>query len=183
MVVRIQFLIFAALGFTVLLGLGAERAMAHNEAELRGITDDGRRVLLKENHTWDFIKVPVGNPETSAVLTILEVTDLEEACRFKMHMQNNLNVKIVHLVPRFGFYNKDGVLFDTISKSFSSLKPGKDKYTKMQVSGIGCSQISLVKIFDAARCRMGDIDIWNEKEGECLSHLYLKPTDLINISM
>jgi hypothetical protein len=40
----------------------------------------------------------------------------------------------------------------------------------------------VIKVIDASRCRMGDIDQWNEEEGECFSHLYIEPSDLINIS-
>ncbi|MFK7978289.1 MAG: hypothetical protein AB8C02_19295 [Halioglobus sp.] len=157
-------------------------ANAHDTPRINGITDDGRRVILRSDHTWDFLEVTPGDPETSAVLTVLEITDLEEACRLKLHLKNNLDIKITHLVPRFNIYNNEGVLFDTVSKSFSGLKPGKDLYTKVQFSGVGCSQISRVHLFSASRCRMGDIDIWNEKEGQCLSRIYVEPTDLINIT-
>lgn len=155
---------------------------AHEDAELRGITDDGRRVILKQDHTWDFITLVEGDPQDSAVLTVLEVTDLEGACRLKLHLKNNLPMKIVHLVPRMNIYNHEGVLFDSVSKSFAGLRPGKDKYTHVQFDGLGCTQIGLVKIVSAARCRMGDLDIWNAEEGKCLSRLHLMPTDLINIS-
>jgi hypothetical protein len=157
-------------------------ASAHDDPELLGITDDGRRVILKQDHTWDFVEIPAGDPETSAVLTVLEVIDLQEACVVKLHLQNNLPMRIGHLVPRFNIYNQEGVLFDTVSKSFASLKPGKDKYSEVRFSGIGCSQISRAHLFSAARCRMGDIDIWNEKDGQCLGRLYVTPTDLINLS-
>lgn len=155
---------------------------AHDEPIIKGLTDDGRRVILKSDHTWDFLEIVPGDPATSAVLTVLEVTDLEEACRLKLHLKNNLGIKITHLVPRFNIYNQEGVLFDTVSKSFAGMKPGKDHYTEVQFSGLGCGQISRVHMFSASRCRMGDIDIWNEKEGQCLSRLYITPTDLINIS-
>lgn len=157
-------------------------ATAHDEPLIKGITDDGRRVILRSDHSWDFMEVPPGDPATSAVLTVLEMTDLEEACRLKLHLKNNLNMKITHLVPRFNIYNLEDVLFDTVSKSFAGLKPGKDVYTQVQFSGVGCSQISRVHLFSASRCRMGDIDIWNEKDGQCLSRIYVTPTDLINIS-
>lgn len=155
---------------------------AHDEPQIKGITDDGRRVILNVDHTWDFVEIVPGDPSTSAVLTVLEVTDLEEACRLKLHLQNNLGVKITHLVPRFNIYNEEGILFDAVSKSFAGLKPGKDHYTQVQFSGLGCSQISRVHLFSASRCRMGDIDIWNEQDGQCLSRVYVTPTDLINLS-
>ena len=57
-----------------------------------------------------------------------------------------------------------------------------EKYTEVQFAGIGCKDIAHVKVYDAARCNMGDIDQWNEEEGECLSHLYVEPSELINMS-
>lgn len=174
--------IFATIAALLLAITAPGQALAHEDAELRGITDDGRRIILLQDHTWEFVEVMENDPANSAVLTVLEVTDLEQACRLKLHMKNNLPMKIVHLVPRMNIYNWEGVLFDSVSKSFAGLRPGKDEYTELQFNGLGCSQISLIKIVSAARCRMSDIDIWNAKEGECLSRLYLTPTDLINIS-
>lgn len=177
MITKLRFL-FLALS----LVLTSNAVARHDGGELQGITDDGRRVILKENHKWQFVEVVRGDPETSAVLTILKVEELDTACRMELHLANNLSMKIVHLVPRFGIYNLEGVLFDSASKSFANIKPGRDKYSSIQFHGIGCHQISKIKVYDAARCRMGDIDIWNEEEGQCLSRLYLTPTDLINIS-
>ena len=54
--------------------------------------------------------------------------------------------------------------------------------TNTEAFCIGCHEMSLVKVVDAARCRMGDIDQWNEEEGQCLSHIYVEPSELINIS-
>lgn len=176
MLVKIQALVVAA---ALWLSVAA---VAHDDGILFGITDDGRRIQLNQDHTWDFMDLPKGDPATSAVLTILEVTDLGEACNLKVHMKNNLPMRIGHLVPRFNIYNQDGVLFDTVSKSFANMKPGKEQYSSMQFSGIGCSDIKFAHLFSASRCRMKDIDIWNEKEGECLSRLYVTPTDLINLS-
>jgi hypothetical protein len=36
-------------------------------------------------------------------------------------------------------------------------------------------------VFDASRCKMGEIDQFNEEKGECLSRIYVEPSDLINI--
>jgi hypothetical protein len=78
--------------------------------------------------------------------------------------------------------NNQGVIYDTKSIAFASIKPTNYKYTDVQFEGIGCMDISHVKVLDAAHCNMGDIDQWNEEEGECFSHLYIEPSDLINIS-
>lgn len=165
----------------LILGILMSADPLHAES-LRGITDDGRRVLLKSDGTWEFVQIPVGDPDTSAVLTVRDVVDYEKACRLDLHLKNNLTMRIGHLVPRFGIYNQDAVLFDSVSTSFSNIKPGREQYTSVQFNGIGCGQISRVKVYDAARCRMGDIDIWNEKEGQCLSRIYVTSSEKIDIS-
>ena len=154
----------------------------HNGPEIEAKTDDGRRVVLKEDHTWDYIEISEGDPATSAVLTVMNIQEMQDACRLEFRLQNNLGYKISNLVPRFGVYNQDGILFDSSSKSFTTIKPTKAEFAKVQFSGIGCHEITHIKVYDAARCKMGNIDQWNEEEGQCLRLLYVEPSELINIT-
>ena len=165
----------------VLLGFGA-CVQAASEPDLGAVTRDGRQVLLKSDHTWDFVQFEEGDPSTSAVLTVTRVWDMQDACKLQFRLQNNLGYKIHALVPRFAIVNKEGIVYDNPSISFTSIMPTKNKYTEIQISGVGCHAMSQVKLIDAARCRMGELDQWNEKEGECLSHIYLEPSEEINIS-
>lgn len=165
----------------LILLLGLE-TRAHAESELTAVTVDGRRVLLKSDHTWDFIEFVQGDPSNSAVLTVTRIWEMQDACKLQFRLQNNLGYKIGALVPRFTVQNKDGVVYESPSISFQSIKPTKNKYTEIQISGLGCHEISQMKLIDAARCRMGEIDQWNEKDGECLSHIYLEPSQQINIT-
>ena len=167
--------------FIVLL-LPAMVAAAHDEPRIQATTFDGREVVLFEDHTWEFVEYEPGDPERSAVLTILKVIEMDDACRLEMHLQNNLDFKIRSLVPRFTVFNQRGVMFESKSKGFSSIKTGKDQYGDLQFSGIGCRDISRIKVHGAERCTMGTIDMFNAEEGECLSHIYVMPTDLINLS-
>ena len=97
-------------------------------------------------------------------------------------MQNNLGYRISSLVPRLAVRNQEGILYTTRSLSFTALKPTKAKYTFVQFSGIGCRDISQVQVFDASRCKMGEIDQFNEMPGQCLSRIYVQPSDLINFT-
>ncbi len=172
-----------SLASLVLLGtVLSATAVAHSEQNLRATTDDGRVVVLKVDHTWDFVTVQDLEPEKSAVFTVTKVEDLKDACRLQVRLENKMGFKLRNIVPRMAVYNLDGVKFDRGSVAFSSIKPTKDQYTKVQFDGIGCSEISQIKVYDAGRCVMGHIDKWNEKEGECLSYLHIVPSDLINIS-
>jgi hypothetical protein len=151
-------------------------------AGIKAMTMDGRQVLLKSDNTWEFVSLAQGDPSVSAVLSVTRIWDMEEACKLQFRLQNNLGYRISNLVPRMSVQNQAGVVYDSKSISFASLNPTTEKYTEVQFAGIGCKDIAHVKVYDAARCNMGDIDQWNEEEGECLSHLYVEPSSLINIS-
>jgi hypothetical protein len=157
-------------------------AQAETEEVINAVTLDGRRVLLNGDNTWEFVQAAAADPATSAVLTVTRVWEMDQACKLQFRLQNNLGYRISALVLRMSVQNKDGVIYDTKSISFASIKPTDDQYREMQFSGIGCHAISHLKVFDAARCRMGEIDQWNEEEGECLSHVVIEPSNEINIS-
>lgn len=152
------------------------------EADIKAVTRDGRQILLKSDHTWEFVQFTQGDPATSAVLSVTKVWELQEACKLQFRLQNNLGYKIGAIVPRFTVQNPEGIIYVSPSISFNGILPTDDKFTEIQISGIGCHAISHMKLVDASRCRMGEIDMWNEKEGECLSHIYLEPSEEINIS-
>jgi hypothetical protein len=155
---------------------------AQSETELKAVTTDGRQVRLNGDQTWEFIEFVSGDPASSAVLAVTQVWEMQEACKIQFRMQNNLGYKIHALVPRFSIIKSGDIVYDNPSISFTSIMPTMNKYTEMQISGIGCHEISQLKVIDAARCRMGELDQWNEKDGECLSHIYIEPSQEINIS-
>ena len=173
--------ILTFLSLALLLGL-AGSTLAQSEENIQAVTLDGTPVLLKPDKTWEYAPVAASDPSNSAVLTVTRIWDMEDACKLQFRLQNNLGFRISTLVPRLSVLNEKGILYDTKSISFSSIKPTDDQYTEVQFSGIGCHAISHMKVFDAGRCRMGDIDQWNEEEGQCLSHIYVEPSTEINIS-
>jgi hypothetical protein len=150
--------------------------------DIHAFTSDGRQVLLKDNNTWSYVESGQGDPSKSAVLTVTEVVEMGDACKFQFRMQNNLGYRISTLVPRLAVKNLDGIIYETKSVSFTSIRPTKAEYTEVQFTGIGCHEMQQVTVFDASRCRMGDIDQWNEEQGQCLSHIYVEPSQLINIT-
>jgi hypothetical protein len=164
----------------MLLGFAAA-ALAQDE-DIKAVTLDGRPVVLKSDNTWEFVNFEEGDPANSAVLTVTRIWEMDDACKLQFRLQNNLGYRISALVPRITVQNHDGIIYDTKSISFASIKPTDSQYTEIQFSGIGCHGIKHMKVFDAARCRMGKIDQWNEAEGECLSHLVVEPSQEINIS-
>ncbi len=178
-VTTIRRIITSTLFFIFLTGAGFALS---SETDITAVTVDGRTVVLKADNTWEFAEITQGDPSVSAVLTVTRIWDMGKACKLQFRLQNNLSYRISTLVPRLTVMNKEGVIYDSKSIAFASIKPTNDKYTDVQFERIGCQEISHIRVHDAARCRMGDIDQWNEEEGECLSHIYVEPSDLINIS-
>lgn len=158
-------------------------AQAHDGPEMQAITDDGRVVVLREDHTWEYVEIEQGDPAHSAVLTVTEVKEMHEACGLQIRLQNNMTHRIRSIVPRFSVYNDKNIEFDSKSQSFTAIKPTRSQYKRIQFNGIGCHEIKWVRVHDAARCTIGEVvDMFNETEGQCLSYIYVEPSDLINIS-
>lgn len=181
-VIKQAFLFSLCLLLPLVTHAESEPTAAIPASGIKAVTMDGRQVLLKGDNTWEFVTLAQGDPSVSAVLSVTRIWDMEEACKLQFRLQNNLGYRISTLVPRMSVQNQAGVVYDSKSISFASLNPTTEKYTEVQFAGIGCKDIAHVKVYDAARCNMAEIDQWNEKEGECLSHLYVEPSALINIS-
>ena len=145
------------------------------------VTPDGRHVLLKNDHTWEYIQVEQSSPEKSAVLAVANVRELSNACDIGFRLTNNLPYTIKSLVPSFSAYNKDQVLFDTKSKSFNSINPTRSQYQEVRFIGIRCPEISHIKLFGADRCTMGPFTKFDSTEGECLKRVYVEESDLMRV--
>ena len=102
------------------------------------VTPDGRRVLLRDDHTWEVVEAEQGDPATSAVISVANVRGLRNACKIGLRLDNNLGYNIKSLIPSFSAYTRDGVLYETVSKAFSSIKPTRDQYKQIQFIGITC---------------------------------------------
>jgi hypothetical protein len=146
------------------------------------VTPDGRRVMLRDDHTWEVVEAGQGDPSTSAVISVANTRGLRNACKIGLRLENRLGYTIKSLIPSFSVYTSDGVLYETVSKSFSSIKPTRDQYRQIQFIGITCDDISHIRVHGADHCSMGAMDKFNESEGECLSHIYVQESDLIKIT-
>jgi hypothetical protein len=146
------------------------------------VTPDGRRVLLRNDNTWEYIQVEQGDPSKSALMEVANIKELRNACNVGLRLTNNLGYKIKSLVPSFSAYTRDGILYNTVTTAFSSIKPTRDQYRQIQFIGLRCRDIEHIVVGGAGHCSMGPMDKFNEAEGECLSHIYVQASDLINIS-
>ena len=155
--------------------------VTHTKEGVVVITPDGRRVLLRDDHTWEVVEAEQGDSSASAVISVANVSGLRNACKVGLRLENNLGYNIKSLIPSFSAYNRDGVLFETVSKAFSSIKPTRSQYKQIQFIGITCDNIGHVRVHGAGHCSMGEMDKFNESEGECLSHIHVQASDLIKL--
>ena len=149
---------------------------------IRVVTPDGRQVLLRNDNTWEYIQVEQGEPSKSALIEVANIKELRNACNIGLRLTNNLGYKIKSLVPTFSAYTRDGVLYNTVSTAFSTIKPTRDQYRQIQFIGLRCQDIEHIVVGGAGHCSMGPMDKFNEAEGECLSHIHVQASDLIDIS-
>lgn len=63
------------------------------------VTADGRRVLLRDDHTWEVVEAEQGDPATSAVISVANVRGLRNACKIGLRLDNNLGYNIKSLIP------------------------------------------------------------------------------------
>ena len=145
------------------------------------VTPNGRHILLKDDYTWEYIEVEHLAAEESAVLEVVNIKEHGSTCDIGFRLTNNLPYKIKSLVPRFSAYNKDQVKYETLSKSFNSIKPTRSQYQKVRFIGISCSDISHIKLHGADRCTMGPFTKFDSGEGECLKQVYVQESELIKV--
>lgn len=146
------------------------------------VTPGGRHVLLRDDNTWEYIQVEQGLPSKSALIEVANIKELRNACNVGLRLTNNLDYKIKSLVPSFSAYTRDGILYEKVSTAFSTIKPTRDQYRQIQFIGLRCQDIDRILVSGAGHCSMGPMDKFNEAEGECLGHIYVQASDLINIS-
>ena len=150
-------------------------------ADMEAVTKEGRKVVLKDDKTWEYMQPTQSDASISAVLSVINVEDMGSLCKLGLRLQNNLGYKIKSLVPSFTAYKTGGLRFDSVSKSFSSIKPTLDLYREIQFHGLGCSDIDHIQVHGADQCDMGPLDKYNNEEGECLRKVFVQASDLINI--
>ena len=155
--------------------------VTHTKEGVVVVTPDGRRVLLRDDHTWEVVEVEQGDPATSALISVANVRGLRNACKIGLRLHNNLGYNIKSLIPSFSAYTRKGVLYETVSKAFSSIKPTRDQYKQIQFIGITCDDIGHIKVHGAEHCSMGLMDKFNEAEGECLSHIHVSGSEQMQL--
>jgi hypothetical protein len=159
---------------------------AHTWAAFEVTAPDGRRVLLKDDGTWRYLdaaeagKAADGTKDASeAVLSLESRSEVGQNCYFRLGLANNLPYEIKSIVPSLSVYRADGVLYETRSVGFFSLKPGNSQSKVVLFQGIGCTEIARLKVSGGDRCEMGDLDRFSPESGVCLSRVRVVASDLV----
>jgi hypothetical protein len=155
--------------------------VTHTDEGIDIVTPDGRHVLLKNDHTWQYIEQEQPPAEKSAVLSVVNIRKYRNACDIGFRLTNNLPYLIKSLVPRFSAYTKDQIMFDSLSGSFDSIKPTGSQYKSIRFIGIACPDILYIKVSGGDRCTMGPFTKFDSNEGECLKQVYVQASDLIKV--
>lgn len=157
-------------------------------ADFELTSPDGRRVLLKDNGTWQYLegieKDQIDNKPNEAgeaVLLLERKVERGNGCRFVVKLVNDFPYEINSLVPYYAVYRASGVIYDTVSSpsSFTGLKPGDKQSREFEVRGITCADIVRVQVVGGDKCVMGDLDKFTDGKGKCLARVRVVGSDLV----
>lgn len=169
-------------------------------ADVEVVTPDGETVILRDDHTWDFLDrepgaaadpldtigqaataaaVPVATP---AVLELTAKKPLPQGCRFGFTLSNRLPDRIKSIVPQFLAYNADDVMFQRKFQVFSDLRPTMQQYREVQFDGISCEDIAYLHVTGAGRCEIGELSKFSSNSAQCLAHIEIRDNPLLPVS-
>ena len=167
--------------FFVLLQLSMGTAGAAMEA----VTEDGRRVRLLDDQTWEFIDTEAGAAEPLAARITIKVTsatDRQSKCVYGLRLQNDAQFPIQSLVPQFSAHVKGDVKYETVFVGFQRIKPTQNQYQELIFSRIQCSEITRIKVHGGDRCTMGELTKYSRSKGECLKQVKILSSPLVTIA-
>ena len=157
-------------------------AATPSQAAMEVTTPDGRRVQLNDDFTWTYIENAQETPPDHLLLQVETVTPRPSSCRIGLRITNNLGYPLRSIVPQFSAYKANNVRYETRFQEFSSVKPTATQYREIEFSGIACDEIEFIKITGGDRCTMGDLNKYSAAAGECLSHVEVVPSGLLDLT-
>lgn len=163
-------------------------------ADTEATTSDGRRVLLKDDGRWQYAeekdkdkaddKAKDETPATpkqegQAVLRLVRRVEHGNVCGVVLSLQNKLPYEIVSIVPLLSAYRANGVLYQTVSIAFQSLRPTAEQESTAEFSGIPCSEIERIQVNGGDRCAMGELNKFSDAKGQCLARVAVAASELV----
>ena len=164
----------------------ADMGLSHaTQGDFELTAPDGRRLLLKDNGTWQYLDskdkelADDKTKEGELVLLLERKIDRGTSCRFGVQGTNNLPYEIRSIVLYYSAYRANGVKYDTVSSDFGSLRPGSTDAREIVFTGISCKDIVRVQVVGGDRCEMGELNRFGYQKGECLARVRVMGSDLV----
>ena len=167
----------------LLLVLGV--ALSHAAwADFEVTGSDGKRYLLKDNGTWQRVEAKDGDAakakaQGEALLQLDRTVERGNHCRLLLTMTNNLPYEIQHIVPYLSVYRANGVVHETASVAFQSIRPSDKIQRAVDFTRIACPEIARVQVTGGDRCEMGDLNKFADAKGQCLERVRLAPSEIV----
>ena len=150
-------------------------------ADTAATTDDGRRVLLRDDNTWEFMQ-PAAEPEAPAMrLQVVSVTDRGGNCVLGLTLHNDAAYVIQSIVPQFEGVTHGGGIHSTVFVAFSNVKPTQRQYKALVYERFACGNLVEVRVKGGDRCTMDELTKFTPVTGECLRRVQVVPSDLVSI--
>ncbi len=165
--------------------LGVLAQIAHADFELT--TPDGRQVVLQDDGTWHYRQepskdksaAPGDKPQGEAVLRLERKIDRGSVCSVVLSLRNQMPFEIRSIVPSLSAYRANGVVFETVSVAFLTIRPGGVQESGADFSGISCQDIARIQVLGADRCELGELTKFSDAKGECLARVRVVASDLL----
>ena len=156
-------------------------AMTH--AEMNLIAPDGKRVLLKDDMTWEYVDQANvrTNPARRAYLSVETVADKGTSCQIGLRMRNGLADEIGNIVLSFSAYTENDILYETVTKDFHTLKPTNNQYQEITFRGVQCKDIKTIRVHSGDHCTIGELNKFSDAPGKCLDRVSVEATNKISI--
>jgi hypothetical protein len=177
------------------LFLGAALGLAFAAAaDFEVAAPDGRRILLKDDGTWQYVEdkdrkqagkaekeAPKEKPKVvgEAVLVIERRVDGGGGCIFGLRLVNSFPYPIQSIVPTFSAIRSNDVAYHSLTAGFVLLKPGDSQSREILFRGISCQEIARVQVSGGERCVMGELDRFSFDDGECLRRVRVVPSSFV----
>lgn len=152
-------------------------------ADMEVITPDGKRALLKDDGTWQYVDALSQAEEKPryAYLTVENKKPHGNNCTYGLRLQNDLTTEIKDIVFFFSAYNHEGVKYETATRGFQRIKPTNDQYKEIIFTGISCDDIQYVRVHGGDRCEIGDLNKFSAEKSACLKLIYVENSSIVNI--
>src|SRR5678816_3065729 len=87
------------------------------QADLEVTAPDGRRILLRDSHTWQYVPdkgkaAAAPKSDEQAILVLERMSPLGNGCQLAVRLENKLGYEIRSLIPYYSVYRAGGVLYD-----------------------------------------------------------------------